>query len=76
VSIETIRKWRKRGPGACQDRSGRPHKLAWRASDEERTIKGMLGLPKDRLCIAVRYRCVAADHLAAIDLAGAVGCRS
>ena len=38
VSTETIRKWRKRGPDACQDRSARPHKLAWRASDEERAI--------------------------------------
>lgn len=27
VSIETIRKWRKRGPADCQDRSARPHKL-------------------------------------------------
>ncbi len=24
VSTETIRKWRKRGPDACQDRSARP----------------------------------------------------
>jgi len=38
VSTETIRKWRKRGPDACQDRSARPHKLVWRASDEERAI--------------------------------------
>jgi transposase-like protein len=27
VSTETIRKWRKRGPADCQDRSARPHKL-------------------------------------------------
>src|ERR671928_1648101 len=38
VSTETIRKWRKRGPDDCQDRSARPHKLPWRASDEERAI--------------------------------------
>ena len=38
VSTETIRKWRKRGPDACHDRSARPHKLPWRASDEERAI--------------------------------------
>ena len=38
VSTETIRKWRKRGPDACQDRSARPHKLPWKASEEERAI--------------------------------------
>ena len=38
VSTETIRNWRKRGPDACQDCSASPHKLAWRASDEERAI--------------------------------------
>jgi transposase InsO family protein len=38
VSTETIRKWRKRGGGDCRDRSSRPHKLPWRASDEERAI--------------------------------------
>ena len=38
VSTETIRKWRKRGPADCQDRSARPHKLPWKASDEERAI--------------------------------------
>jgi transposase-like protein len=27
VSTETIRKWRKRGPADCQDRSARPHTL-------------------------------------------------
>ena len=38
VSTETIRKWRKRGPADCQDRSSRPHKLPWKASEEERAI--------------------------------------
>ena len=38
VSTETIRKWRKRGPADCQDRSSRPHKLPWKATDEERAI--------------------------------------
>jgi transposase len=38
VSTETIRKWRKRGPADYQDRSARPHKLPWKASDEERAI--------------------------------------
>lgn len=27
VSIETIRKWRKRGPEDCLDHSARPHRL-------------------------------------------------
>jgi transposase-like protein len=34
VSTETIRKWRKRGPQDCHDRSSRPHKLPWKATDE------------------------------------------
>lgn len=38
VSTETIRKWRQRGPADCQDRSARPHKLPWKASEEERAI--------------------------------------
>lgn len=38
ISAETVHKWRKRGPDACQDRSARPHKLPWRASDEKRAI--------------------------------------
>ena len=36
VSTETIRKWRKRGAHDCQDHSSRPHKLPWKASEEER----------------------------------------
>src|SRR3954469_15929993 len=38
VSTETVRKWRKRGPGDCLDRSARPHKLPWKASEEERAV--------------------------------------
>ena len=38
VSSETIRKWRKRGPGDCLDHSARPHKLPWKASEEERAV--------------------------------------
>ena len=38
VSTETIRKWRKRGAADCQDHSSRPHKLPWKASEEERAI--------------------------------------
>jgi transposase-like protein len=38
VSTETIRKWRKRGTSDCLDRSARPHKLPWKATDEERAV--------------------------------------
>src|SRR4051794_38207084 len=38
LSTETIRKWRKRGPADCQDHSSRPHKLPWKANEEERAI--------------------------------------
>src|SRR3712207_1038785 len=38
VSAETVRKWRKRGPGDCLDRSAKPHKLPWKATDEERAV--------------------------------------
>jgi transposase InsO family protein len=38
VSTETIRKWRKRGAEDCLDRSARPHRLPWKATEEERAI--------------------------------------
>ena len=38
VSAETIRKWRKRGVDACLDRSARPHRLPWKATEEERAV--------------------------------------
>jgi hypothetical protein len=38
VSPDTVRKWRKRGLVECQDRTSRPHKLPWKATDEERAI--------------------------------------
>jgi transposase InsO family protein len=38
VSTETIRKWRKRGPSDCLDRSARPHKLPWKATEEDRAV--------------------------------------
>ena len=38
VSTETIRKWRKRGPADCLDRPATPHKLPWKANDEERAV--------------------------------------
>src|SRR3712207_3079140 len=51
VSTETIRKWRKRGPEDCQDRSARPHKLPWKASEEERAtvcaLRRATGFPLD-----------------------------
>src|SRR3954464_7777574 len=53
VSTETVRKWRKRGPGDCLDRSARPHKLPWKASEEERAVVCALrratGFPLDDL---------------------------
>ncbi|MFB0493527.1 transposase [Methylobacterium sp. OAE515] len=59
VSTETIRKWRKRGPGDCQDRSARPHKLPWKASDEERAIVCALrrstGFPLDDLTFILTH---------------------
>ena len=38
VSTETIRKWRKRGPEDCLDHSAKPHKLPWKATEEERAV--------------------------------------
>jgi transposase InsO family protein len=59
VSAETIRKWRRRGPEDCCDRSARPHKLPWKASDEERAIVCALrratGFPLDDLTFVVTH---------------------
>src|SRR3982750_85143 len=38
VSTETIRKWRQRGVNDCLDRSARPHRLSWKATEEERAV--------------------------------------
>jgi transposase InsO family protein len=38
VSTETVRKWRKRGASDCRDRSARPHRLPWKATEEERAV--------------------------------------
>ncbi len=38
VSSETIRKWRKRGAADCLDRSARPLRLPWKATEEERAV--------------------------------------
>src|SRR5215213_1784078 len=59
VSTETVRKWRKRGPRACQDRSSRPHRLPWKASEEERAVVCALrratGFPLDDLTFVVAH---------------------
>jgi transposase len=59
VSTETIRRWRKRGPEGCLDRSARPHKLPWKASEEERAIVCALreatGFPLDDLTFVVTH---------------------
>ena len=56
---ETVRKWRRRGSGACQDRSSRPRKLAWKASEEERAIVCQLrrstGFGLDDLTFVVQH---------------------
>ena len=58
-STETIRKWRKRGPADCQDHSSRPHKLPWKATEEERAIVCALrratGFPLDDLTFVVTH---------------------
>src|SRR5688572_21143631 len=59
ISTETVRKWRKRGPEDCRDRSSRPHRLPWKASEEERAVVCALrratGFPLDELTFVVRH---------------------
>ena len=59
VSTETIRKWRKRGAADCHDHSSRPHKLPWKATEEERAIVCALrratGFPLDDLTFVVTH---------------------
>jgi transposase InsO family protein len=59
VSTETIRKWRKRGAADCHDHSSRPHKLPWKATEEERAIVCALrqatGFPLDDLTFVVSH---------------------
>jgi transposase-like protein len=38
VSSETIRTWRRRGPEDRLDHTARPHKLPWKATQEERAV--------------------------------------
>src|SRR3712207_6267156 len=59
VSTETVRKWRKRGPAECKDRSSRPHRLPWKASEEERAgvcaLRRATGFPRDELTLVVAH---------------------
>jgi transposase InsO family protein len=59
VSTETIRKGRKRGAADCQDHSSRPHKLPWKATEEERALVCALrratGFPLDDLTFVVSH---------------------
>jgi transposase InsO family protein len=57
VSTEAIRKWRKRGAHDRRDRSSRPHRLPWKASEEERAVvrasRRATGFPLDDLAFVV-----------------------
>ncbi|NPD69312.1 hypothetical protein HPQ61_21585 [Acetobacteraceae bacterium] len=57
ISAETVRKWRKRGAADCLDHSARPHRLPWKATDEERaivcTLRRETNFPLDDLTFAV-----------------------
>jgi transposase InsO family protein len=59
VSTETVRKWRKRGAADCRDRSSRPHRLPWKATEEERAVVCALrratGFPLDDLTFVVAH---------------------
>ncbi len=59
VSTETVRKWRRRGPEGCLDRSSRPRRLPWKASEEERAVVCALrratGFPLDDLTFVVAH---------------------
>jgi transposase len=59
VSTETVRKWRKRGVADCRDRSSRPRKLPWKASEEERAVvcelRRATGFPLDDLTFIVTH---------------------
>jgi transposase InsO family protein len=59
VSAETVRKWRKRGVTDCRDRPSRPHKLPWKASEEERAVvcelRRATGFPLDELTFVVAH---------------------
>ena len=59
VSTETVRKWRRRGATDCRDRSSRPRRLPWKATEEERAVVCALrqatGFPLDDLTFIVTH---------------------
>jgi transposase InsO family protein len=59
ISTETVRNWRRRGPGGCADHSSRPRRLRWRATPDERRIVCLLRretrFPLDDLTAVVRH---------------------
>ena len=59
VSTETVRKWRRRGATDCRDRSSRPRRLPWKASEEARAVVCALrratGFPLDDLTFVVAH---------------------
>ena len=59
MSTETVRKWRKRGAKTARTTPSRPHKLPWKATDEERAIVCALrratGFPLDDLTFIVTH---------------------
>ncbi len=59
VRTETVRKWRRRGPGDCADHSSRPKRLPWKATEAERAImcavREATRFPLDDLTFALRH---------------------
>ena len=59
ISTETVRKWRKRGPGDCLDHSTRPKTLPWKATADERAIvcaiRTATRFPLDDLTFALQH---------------------
>src|SRR5215207_641787 len=59
VSTETVRKWRRRGPGDCADRASRPRRLRWATTADERRIicylRRATRFPLDDLTAALQH---------------------
>src|SRR5918997_1397072 len=64
ISTETVRKWRKRGVAECRDRSSRPHKLPWKASEEERAVVCALRRATSTVHSRSTGAAASADHMA------------
>src|ERR687893_372977 len=64
VSAETVRKWRQRGVAECRDRSSRPHKLPWKASEEERAVVCALRRATSTVHSRSTGAAASADHMA------------